>query len=96
MSFQHKTELNQLSSQKISKRVSGKLFLGSNFVVYFFSNPKNNKDMKGKNHKNVCCKNSIIYKNLPMFRAGKPYFVRHTTTLLPYLDEVRFACTKYR
>ena len=35
-----------------------------------------NKNVKGKNHKNVACKNSIIYKNLPIFRTDKPYFIR--------------------
>ena len=34
-----------------------------------------NKNMKRKNHKNVACKNSIIYKKLPIFRANIPYFI---------------------
>ena len=44
VSFQY--ENNQLSSQKISKRVSGNLFLGSNSVVSFLSNPKNNANFQ--------------------------------------------------
>ena len=30
------------------------------------------QNVKGKNHKNVACKNSIVYKNLPIFRTNKP------------------------
>ena len=32
--------------------------------------------MKGKNHKNVTCKNSIIYENLAIFYTDEPYFIR--------------------
>ena len=34
------------------------------------------ENVKGKNHKNVACKNSIIYKKLPIFRTNKLYFIR--------------------
>ena len=37
---------------------------------------KTQKERKGKNHKNVACKNSSIYKKLPIFRTNKPYFIR--------------------
>ena len=51
--------------------------------------------MKGKNHKNVACKNSIIYKNLPIPIINLPIMVIMVITIPQhfshaYPDEVRF------
>ena len=44
--------------------------------IFHSSDNRNMRTSIGRNHKIVAFKNSIIYKNIPIFPADKPYFIR--------------------
>ena len=46
------------------------------------------KNLKGRNHKNVDCRNSVIYKYSSIFRTDKPYFIRVSVVVWQYTQRI--------